>query len=234
MSQSKIGSSDDNKILLKMIVVILSVMVFMVLCSFIHTKITDKTETVESHIDGKKYNVRDQGDIKEKQEAANHLASISQKVQNLVDYMVENNLPNEEIAPRLKDRWMDCKFRETSAGEKSAAYTINKGAEMRLCVRNGQQTENMNTSMFVVLHELGHMMSVSYGHNDEFKENFSYIVHLASALGIYKPEDFENNPVDYCGTTINTTPCMSGTCEYTSIPVVGVEAFGNSRGFHFN
>ena len=71
--------------------------------------------------------------------------------------------------------------------------------------------------MFVILHELGHVASISYGHEEEFKNNFSYITHLASSLGIYKPEDFSSNPKTYCGTKINTSPCSGGTCDYNTI-----------------
>lgn len=201
------------------IVLILIIILVTKGCSFIVNKLTDRVEPITSDVDGKYYAVR--SDTNDKKEAADYLATISEKVDNLVDYMVNYNLPNNIIATRLKTRWGTCKFRETASHETTAAYTVNKGDEMRLCVRNeGNKLENMNTSMFVVLHELGHLMSVSYGHNEEFRDNFSYIVHLASGLGFYKPEDFENSPVSYCGTEINTTPCMSGTCEYTSIPMI--------------
>lgn len=229
------NKGDANSVINR-IIIILFIVVILMFSSFVYNKINDRTESIVSHIDGKQYKVRAEGDTGEKTQAANYLANISKKIDILVDYMLENNLPDKLIATRLSQRWKTCNFRETAANEKSAAYTINKGDEMRLCIRNGEYIENHNTSMFVVLHELGHMMSVTYGHNDEFKENFSYIVHLASALGIYKPENFENKPVDYCGTVINTTPCMGGTCQYTSIsapPLIGVEAFGNMRGFHF-
>lgn len=224
----------NNKSLMNIVLIVLVISIFVIFSSFVYNKINDKTESITSHIDGKRYNVRDQGNDIEKVEAANYLATISNKIDILVDYMYDNNLPDKTIAHRLSSRWKNCNFRETASNEKSAAYTINKGDEMRLCIRDqGNDIENHNTSMFVVLHELGHMMSVTYGHNEEFKTNFSYIVHLASALGLYHPEDFENKPVDYCGTVINTTPCMGGTCQYTSIPLVGVEAFGNTRGFHY-
>ncbi len=198
--------------------------------SYFYNRLTDRVEPITSDVNGKYYAVR--SDVDDKKETADYLATISEKVDNLITYMVANNLPDKEIAKRLENRWGSCKFRETSSHEAAAAYTINKGDEMRLCVRDKNGLENINTSMFVVLHELGHLMSVTYGHNEEFRNNFSYIVHLASGLGYYKPEDFENKPVSYCGTEINTTPCMSGTCEYTSIPMVNVEAFGNTRGLY--
>jgi hypothetical protein len=128
--------------------------------------------------------------------------------------MIKNNLPNQDIANRLFHRWRKVRLRETSANEKSAAYTVNKGEEMRLCVRYDGKMQDMNTAMFIVLHELGHLMSISYGHNDEFRENFSFITHLASDLGIYKPQNFIKKPVSYCGTEINTTPCAGGTCKF--------------------
>lgn len=211
----------------QILTVILLVIITMGSCSICYQKMTDKVEPITSEINGKNYAVR--SDTEDKKEAANYLATISEKVDKLVDYMVANNLPDEATAVRLKERWGGCKFRETASHETSAAYTINKGSEMRLCVRDSSnEMENPNTSMFVVLHELGHLMSVTYGHNEEFRNNFSYIVHLASSLGYYKPEDFENRPVDYCGTEINTTPCMSGTCEYIS-----TESFGNTRGMTY-
>jgi len=215
---------------MQLFIVLLILIIFTMCCSLIYNKITDKFEPIKSDINGKNYNVRSQGEPEEKIKTANHLAEISDRVDKLVSYMYENNLPDPEIAKRLKKRWSGINFRETSQNESSAAYTVNKGDEMRLCVKNKGKMEEINTSMFVVLHELGHVMSISYGHNEEFRNNFSYIVHLASALGFYKPENFDNEPVEYCGTEINTTPCMSGMCEYTSIPMIGVEAFANTKG----
>lgn len=198
----------------------------------------DQVESVDA-MDGKSYQVRSEGNDQNKKQTANYLAEVSQKVDQLIQYMLDNHKPSTEIAQRLEKRWKKCVLRETASKENSVAYTVNKGDEMRLCVKNGAGMENMNTTMFVVLHELGHLMSVTYGHNEEFRKNFSFIVHLASSLGVYKPEDFYNKPVSYCGTVINTTPCGGGTCTFTSVPqherskygIIAAEAFGNTRGF---
>ena len=197
------------------IIAILLIIIILSGCSCFYRKLTDRVEPVASEVNGKHYSVR--SDTINKKESADYLATISEKVDTLVLYMVNNGLPNYETATRLKNRWENCELRETASHESAAAYTINKGDEMRLCVRTkgvgaNNILEDMNTSMFVVLHELGHLMSISYGHNEEFRDNFSYIVHLASSIGIYKPEDFDNKPVEYCGTEINTSPCISGVC----------------------
>lgn len=145
--------------------------------------------------------------------AANFLAILNQKITTLVDFMYINNLPDIEVAQRLKYKWTHCRLRETNSNEDSIAYTVNKGEEMRVCIRQNDKLEDLNTAIFVILHELAHIMSVSYGHNEEFRENFNYIVHLASKLGIYIPQNFQNEPVNYCGTDINTTPCSDGSCS---------------------
>lgn len=181
----------------------------------------DNFTTVSSSLDGKSYYVRNNYSDDEKKRTADYLARVSDRVDKLVKYMVDNNLPNAEIAKRLESRWKRCTLKETGSGERSAAYTVNKGDEMRLCVRgSGNKLENINTSMFVIIHELAHLMSNSYGHGPEFKDNFNYIIHIASSIGTYKPQDFTGTPVNYCGNvvTIKTTPCSDQTCEYTNIP----------------
>jgi hypothetical protein len=178
----------------------------------------DDVQPFVSELDGQNYEVRKVGDDNNKQTAANYLALINEKVNKLVDYMNLNNLPDQDTAKRLYHRWNSCELKETNSNEKSAAFTLNKSTEIRLCIRDSNgHFENLNTSMFVILHELSHVASISYGHEEEFKNNFSYITHLASNLGIYKPEDFKRNPKTYCGTAINTSPCSENTCSYNNL-----------------
>ena len=182
---------------------------------FVKYFMLDNIAPFKSNIDGQMYEVREIGSPHEKQTAADYLAKIKGRVDELVLYMYENELPDTDTSRRLFYRWSKCELKETSSNESTAAYTLNKSEEIRLCIRKQDGSfENINTSMFVVLHELAHVMSVTYGHGEEFKRNFSYITHLASNLGIYKPENFRENPVTYCGTEINTTPCDAGTCKY--------------------
>lgn len=181
---------------------------------------SDNFAIVKSNLDGKNYYIRGTTPDKQKEESANYLAKLSERITKLVTYMYDKKLPNQEISNRLMNRWKNCTLKETSEGEKSAAYTVNKGDEMRICIRDGNNLEDINTSMFVLLHELAHLMSNSYGHNSEFKENFNYIVHLATSIGTYKPQEFDKEPVKYCGNvvTIHSTPCSDGLCEETTIP----------------
>jgi uncharacterized protein YxeA len=207
-----------NDILTYMIVTIVVIIVgyFIVKNCFM-----DNVMPFISEYDGKNYSVRKIGNVEVKQTAANYLSLINTKINQLIDYMYKHNLPDPDTAKRLYSRWSVCELKETSSSEKSAAYTLNKSTEIRLCIRDSNGGfEDQNTSMFVVLHELAHVMSISYGHESEFKNNFSFITHLASALGIYKPQDFKNIPKTYCGVEINSTPCTSdGSCEYKVIEI---------------
>lgn len=177
--------------------------------------IIDNVAPFVSEIDGKNYEVRKVGSLQTRQTAADYLAIITGKVDTLVNYMYENNLPDKETASRLYMRWNTCELKETNSAERSAAFTLNKSTEIRLCIRNSKGGfEDINTSYFVILHELAHVMSLSYGHGEEFMNNFYYITHLASELGLYKPQNFKQNPKTYCGVEINTTPCDKGTCKF--------------------
>ena len=82
--------------------------------------------------------------------------------------------------------------------EGNSAYTENK-AVITLCLKNPETKDyyDMNTIMYVALHELGHMVSKTHGHNDEFKRNFAILLRQAARKGIYDPRI--PIPQTYCG-----------------------------------
>jgi hypothetical protein len=49
-------------------------------------------------------------------------------------------------------------------------------------------------------------MCKSYGHNQEFWENFKFILENAEAANIYSSEDYKKKPKEYCGMTISDNP----------------------------
>ena len=82
--------------------------------------------------------------------------------------------------------------------EGDGAYTENKSV-ITLCLKNPKTDGyyDMNTIMYVALHELAHVVSKTHGHNDEFKGNFSVILRQAARIGIYDPR--KEIPTTYCG-----------------------------------
>ena len=82
--------------------------------------------------------------------------------------------------------------------EGNSAFTENKSV-ITLCLKNPETGKyyDMNTLMYVALHELGHIISKSHGHNSEFRENFANLLRQASKMGIYDPR--KSIPNTYCG-----------------------------------
>lgn len=215
---------------MKIAVFLFIIVILVILVYKIYKK--DDIINVVSSVDNKVYQVRNTSSILRRENytgdnttnnntirAVEYLSELNKRVNILIDYMVSESLPNIVSAHRLKSRWSQCNLRETSIWDDSIAFTVNKGKEIRICIRDssGSEFEEINTSMFVILHEIAHVMSESYGHNDEFNDNFKYITHLASYLGLYKPENFEESPKTYCGFPIRSTPCSEGTCVYNDI-----------------
>jgi hypothetical protein len=158
-----------------------------------------------SGVDFNLYTVRDSPDHQGNTEAANRLAMINKEITRLVNYMKKNSIPNKETADLLFTRWSGCELKETALDETHIAFTIDKGKSINMCVRDSEQNlQDYNVGMFVVLHELAHIMSKSKNHTDEFKDNFIKIIETATKIGVYKPVDFIKEPKNYCGTVINT------------------------------
>jgi|LakMenEpi03Aug12_release.lakeMendotaPanAssembly.Ray.scaffolds.fasta_scaffold21081_5 hypothetical protein len=139
------------------------------------------------------------------------LNRLAYKVDSLVDHMHKYAYPSGEVSKRLYNRWKTIRndsdgLKEISYRENTAAYTISK-SKIRICVKNKNNIyEDENTMMFVMLHELGHIMSESMHHTSEFKENFSLIVQKAIEMNLYRYEAFSSYPKNFCGVDIKNSP----------------------------
>ena len=65
---------------------------------------------------------------------------------------------------------------------------------------------DINTMMFVAIHELAHLMTKSIGHTPEFWNNMKYLLKKAIDINLYVKQDFSKKPVNYCGTKITNSP----------------------------
>jgi len=72
--------------------------------------------------------------------------------------------------------------------EDTKSYTINK-KKIYMCLRdeNGDYYHD-NMLLFVVLHELAHVLCDEIGHTDKFQQIFQVLLDDAVKLGIYDPE----------------------------------------------
>ena len=92
------------------------------------------------------------------------------------------------------------------------SYTQNKKT-LILCLRKKETDESgnnklhdINTIIFVVIHELSHMMNNLWGHKMNFWILFKFMLLNACECGIYEPVDYRKYPVYYCGLLLSYNP----------------------------
>lgn len=195
----------ENKIRMNEFIIIITISIIL-FCLFIHYE-TIFTELIyiKSSINNKNYLVRNR---KDKKKAANLLANISISLEKLVDYL-NKKFPNDKRIIRLKKKFNSSNISESISGTKYTSYSVNKGEKIVFCLRSKDSKEklvNLNTMLFVSIHELAHIMTLSVGHTDEFWENMKFLLKYAIKINIYKKQNFRKNPEPYCGTKITDSP----------------------------
>lgn len=165
----------------------------------------DNLVKIKSPIDNEYYWVRDKSD---KINAANTLAKIKINMRKLIDHLKNNIKQFPENMSYIKDlitRTKTINIMETPPDEKYTSYTINKGEKIVFCLRSKlvQSIHDMNTLMYVVIHELGHVGCPEYGHTPLFKKIFKFLLEQSIEIDIYTPIDYRINPQPYCGMIIN-------------------------------
>ena len=160
---------------------------------------------IVSDEDGNTYCVRETPKL---ELVADLLARTTEKLKQLVAYLKEE-YPNRENVKRLVKKFNPKKISETLPTSKYTAYSENKGEKLAFCTtttKEGSKLIDENTLAFVAIHELGHVMSETVGHNKEFWQNFKFLLKNAVKIGIYEPVDYKNKPKNYCGMKITDNP----------------------------
>jgi len=110
---------------------------------------------------------------------------------------------------RLVQNFNPDAFSETTPDAKYTSYSVNKGEKIVFCLRDkkdGEELVKENIMTFVAIHELGHLMTKSIGHEPEFWNTFKLLLKIAIDNGLYKNIDFNSTPKEYCGVKITDTP----------------------------
>ena len=167
---------------------------------------TFQLKCIVSGVDGNKYCVRDREKL---QQAADLLASTTDKCKKLVVYMGEK-YPNKEEVKRLVAGFNPKKIMETLPTSEYTAYSENKGEKLAFCLNRKRKGEDQmideHTLMFVAIHELSHVATKSIGHKSDFWENFKFLLEAAKESGIHEPRDYKEKPTEYCGMKIRDNP----------------------------
>jgi len=161
---------------------------------------------IVSSVDGNKYCVRERKRIKE---AADLLATVTNKCKTLVEYM-EKKHTDKNCVKRLVDGFNPNKIMETLPTSSYTAYSENKGEKVAFCLNKKKHDNDAliddNTLTFVAIHELAHIMTKSIGHKSEFWTNFKFLLDNAKEADIHNPIDYKKKPQEYCGMKIHDNP----------------------------
>ena len=166
------------------------------------------TVSVKSSVDGNTYLVRDMPD---KQEAADLLARVRQRMQKLYNYLIAT-YPEKLQVKQLKQNFKPdpSRISESTPDAEHTSYSVNKGESVHLCLRqrqgNNESLVKENVMTFVALHEMAHMITTTIGHGPDFWNNFGWLLKISEEQGIYTYEDFSAHPVSYCGVKITDSP----------------------------
>ena len=131
------------------------------------TYFSNEVEYVTSTVDQQTYLVQS---LPDKQAAADLIARIRGKLEQFVDHL-KKNFSEDVRVERIQENFRSDKISEGSENSKYTSYSINKGEKIVLCIRSKDQQKklvDLNTMMFVVLHELAHIATKSIGHTLSF------------------------------------------------------------------
>jgi hypothetical protein len=163
-------------------------------------------EEVESSKDKHIYTVQS---LPDKQLAANLLAEIRERLDKLKHHL-HKMYPSDPRTKLVMKRFDSNRISE--GGDESKEYTsysVNKGEKIVFCLRardGSNQLEDVNMVMFVAIHELAHIATVEEGHTPGFWDNMRFLLEEGINIGIYQEQDFANNPQEYCGMMVTSSP----------------------------
>lgn len=176
----------------------LDLLILMVLVLLVITRQVD-------HFKG--YYVQDRPD---KQEAADTIRQIVNNLNRLILELYEERDQHDKTHRGYIDtlyQQMDhIVFRESDEGSEATSYSVNKGEEIVFCIRSKKtgRIQDMNVLMYVAIHELAHVACPEVGHTELFFDINRFLLRKAAELGIYRIDNYQQTPVEYCGMTLNT------------------------------
>jgi hypothetical protein len=146
--------------------------------------------------------------------AAETLDKIKNNLILLVDNIIKNNniklsdIPNpnyNDYLIKIKHKLKTVRISESSVDTSYTSYSVNKGEELVFCIRSkiDGKIHNMNELMYVAIHEIAHIGCPEVGHTELFKEINYYLLNKAKEYKIYNYINYINNPIEYCGLTLN-------------------------------
>jgi hypothetical protein len=186
--------------------IVLVIFIIIVALKLYFNSDTFNLKCIISDVNGNTYCVRDRHKL---ELAADRLAYVNNNLNKLVNHLAEK-YPDKKNVQRLINGYNPKKIYETLPTSEFTAYSENKGEKLAFCLDTEKNSKgrliDINTLMYVALHEVSHIATKSIGHNDEFWNNFKFMITEAKEINIYNPVDYKKEPARYCGMNISDNP----------------------------
>jgi hypothetical protein len=147
-----------------------------------------------------------------KNESAKLLEGITYNMFKLKDYLYDN----KDTFPEMKDYIIQLNSNlnkdrtliyENDPNSDLTSFSVNKGEEIALCLKSKKtgSMHNMNLMMYVTIHEMAHIACPEIGHGELFKKIFKFLCEQSIIIGIYNYDNYDSNPVEYCGMVLSSS-----------------------------
>jgi hypothetical protein len=161
-------------------------------------------------IDGNNYYVRNDDN---KDEAVKILSELRENLKKLINFIEENSANDKEYyiykdnINSIKNKIDEVIIKETPSNSSYTSYSVNKGEELYLCIRSKKTNKihDINDLLYVAIHEIAHIGCPEIGHTDLFFKINLYLLKKAIEFNLYKYDDYNNKPREYCGINLNNT-----------------------------
>jgi len=156
------------------------------------------------------------------QEVANILCEINGRCLRLIDYLkykyIDNGIQNYKENSKLgyplsgkeKTKLLIEEYDiDDLIEDDDETFLLGKGDKIYVCLRDitTGKLYDINFLMFIIIHELSHIITKTFQHTPEFWINNIWLMKEAELCKIYKGEDYKLKPVKYCdGFIVNNNP----------------------------
>jgi hypothetical protein len=189
---------------------IIIILIFVIIFNCYNNYLQNSGLLIIEGIDGNNYYVRDNND---KDKAADTLYELRQNVKKLISFIEENSENDKEFSlfkdniNSIKNKIDKVIIKETPKSSSYTSYSVNKGEELYLCIRskNTNEIHDINDLLYVAIHEIAHIGCPEIGHTNLFFKINLYLLKKAVEFNLYKYDNYNNKPREYCGINLNNT-----------------------------
>lgn len=147
-------------------------------------------------------------DSKTSKKSAMILCDVSKRLDRFMEHL--HQFAGDREVDQLLKRYNSMKIVESS----DSAYTINKAYghfdKIHLCLQKSNYYFDIDTVMFVAIHELTHVMrpdlDIIYDHPREFWVSNKFLLKEAEKAGVMHNINYAATPVNYCAKLIASNP----------------------------